>query len=520
MIARPPFTVAVAGATDGADAGMQVKYTSTPSGGTGPFSYLWDDNTTGATDFRTYSSPGSVRAYVTVTDLGSSGGSGGSSTTASSYSNYVTVIGSTTTAVSAPTAVYGQAVTLTATVSPNSPATGSPTGSVTFEDGGVTIGSGTLSGGTATASVTLPAGTHAITAVYGGATYWNGSSGNTSETITPAPLTIAATSQTQTYGFGGTSAALGTTGFTTAGLLGSDSVSGVTLSTNAPTSTSGNYTAGAYTLTPSAASGSGLSNYTITYTTGSLTVARKSAPITGVSADDKVYDGTTAATLDTDDASVSGAVSGDAVAVAGGSGTFATANVGTGITVTATGFGLSGADAANYTLSGQPSGLSADITPATLDITADDQEITYGDDVPDLTYEVDGLVGDDSVSGAPATTATSTSNAGDYAITQGTLTASSNYTLTFTAGTLTIDTAELEIVADDQEMTYGDPVPGLTYEAYGLVNGDAVSGTPTTTAASTSNVGDYSIDQGTLTASSNYDVEYIPGTLTIDPATC
>src|SRR5206468_12654809 len=38
----------------------------------------------------------------------------------------------------------GQAVTLTATVSPVAPATGTPTGSVTFKDGAATIGTGTL----------------------------------------------------------------------------------------------------------------------------------------------------------------------------------------------------------------------------------------------------------------------------------------------------------------------------------------------------------------------------------------
>ncbi len=49
----------------------------------------------------------------------------------------------------------------------------------------------------------------------------------------------------------------GTTGFTVAGLLGSDSVSSVNLATNASLSTSGNWNAGTWTITPSTASGLG-----------------------------------------------------------------------------------------------------------------------------------------------------------------------------------------------------------------------------------------------------------------------
>jgi Bacterial Ig-like domain (group 3)/Putative Ig domain/Calx-beta domain len=66
--------------------------------------------------------------------------------------------------------VYGQSTTFTATVIAVSPVTGTPSGTVTFEDAGVSIGSGTLSSGQATyATTALAVGTHSITAVYGGA---------------------------------------------------------------------------------------------------------------------------------------------------------------------------------------------------------------------------------------------------------------------------------------------------------------------------------------------------------------
>src|SRR5258708_7444757 len=63
----------------------------------------------------------------------------------------------------------GQAVTFTATASSSG---GTPTGTVTFKDGTVVLGSGTLSGGgiaTFTTS-TLALGNHSITASYAGAT--------------------------------------------------------------------------------------------------------------------------------------------------------------------------------------------------------------------------------------------------------------------------------------------------------------------------------------------------------------
>ena len=60
----------------------------------------------------------------------------------------------------------GQAVTFTATVTSSS---GTPTGSVTFNDGGAPIGTATLSGAVATFTIsTLTVGTHAITASYAG----------------------------------------------------------------------------------------------------------------------------------------------------------------------------------------------------------------------------------------------------------------------------------------------------------------------------------------------------------------
>ncbi len=86
-------------------------------------------------------------------------------------------------------------------------------------------------------------------------------------TVTPASLTITADNQSKVYG---TNANLGTTAFTTTGLLNSDTITGVTLASLGSPATA---SVGTYALTSSNATGAGLSNYTISYAAGDLSVA-------------------------------------------------------------------------------------------------------------------------------------------------------------------------------------------------------------------------------------------------------
>ena len=93
----------------------------------------------------------------------------------------VTAASTTITLVASPSATqYGDPVTLTATV------TSGATGTVSFYDGSVLLGTGAVSNGVATLTTsTLAAGTHTITAVYNGdATYASSQSG-------PATVTVA-----------------------------------------------------------------------------------------------------------------------------------------------------------------------------------------------------------------------------------------------------------------------------------------------------------------------------------------
>ncbi len=101
--------------------------------------------------------------------------------------------------------VYGQPLTLTATVSPAAPGAGVPAGTVTFLDGGATLGTATLGAdGQATfATATLGPGSHSIAASYAGDTNFIGSaSGSEGETVDPAVATsvVTASANPSVYG--------------------------------------------------------------------------------------------------------------------------------------------------------------------------------------------------------------------------------------------------------------------------------------------------------------------------------
>lgn len=121
-------------------------------------------------------------------------------------------------------------------------------------------------------------------------------------------------------------------------------------------------------------SGADAGKYTLSQPTGlTANITKKALTVTGATAQNKVWDGTTAATIT--GATLVGVISPDVVSVSGG-GTFAQSNAGTNITVTAN-LSLGGIDADNYSLT-QPAGLKADITKANPVFTTSTISITVG----------------------------------------------------------------------------------------------------------------------------------------------
>ncbi|WP_179412815.1 beta-propeller fold lactonase family protein [Mucilaginibacter sp. E4BP6] len=96
-----------------------------------------------------------------------------------------------------------------------------------------------------------------------------------------------------------------------------------------------------------------------------------------------------------------------------------------------------------------------------------------------------------------------------------------NYNVTYIPGDIIIDPAPLIITANNQTKTYGADDPELTISYSGFVNNEDVSVLSiqpiiNTTANTASPIGKYPIIVGSAEAP-NYDITYVPGTLTVIP---
>ncbi|ENN88534.1 Filamentous hemagglutinin outer membrane protein [Rhizobium freirei PRF 81] len=173
----------------------------------------------------------------------------------------------------------------------------------------------------------------------------------------------------------------------------------------------------------------------------------------------------------------------------------------------------------NYAIS--YTGADLTVSRRAITVAANNQSRAYGDANPTLTYAIGGagLVNGDALSGLLATSATGISNVDTYRITQGTLAASGNYDLSFTAADLTVNKRAITVAANNQSRVYGDANPALTYTigGAGLVNNDSLTGGLTTLATTASGVGNHAITQGTLAAFGNYDLTFIGGNLLVTP---
>src|SRR5207237_263594 len=108
----------------------------------------------------------------------------------------------------------------------------------------------------------------------------------------------------------------------------------------------------------------------------------------------------------------------------------------------------SGLTSANYTITYANGTLT--ITPAPLSVTADNKTKVYGQANPTFTVSYSGFVNGDTASSLGGTLTFSTpaaasSPVGSYAITPSGLT-SSNYTITFGNGTLTVAQRSVSVV--------------------------------------------------------------------------
>ena len=256
-------------------------------------------------------------------------------------------------------------------------------------------------------------------------------------TITRASLNAALTGTVGKVYDGNTSASVASANFSLSGLVHvGDDVSvtaasgtyasagvGTGIGVSASGLTLGGTKAGNYSLAASSISG----------TVGAITPAALSVTAADAA---KIY-GTVAGLNGTTGFSVAGLVDGDSVTsvALASEGTAATAGVG-GYAITAS--DALGTGVGNYTITYRPGTMT--VAPRPITVAANNAAMTAGAAVPPLTWTIAGgsLVNGDTLAGALATSATSSSGAGSYAILQGTLATSPNYTVTYVPGTLTV----------------------------------------------------------------------------------
>jgi hypothetical protein len=215
--------------------------------------------------------------------------------------------------------------------------------------------------------------------------------------------------------------------------------------------------------------GADAGNYSLALTTAvtSATISPVDLEVTA-SASNKVYDGATNATVTLSDDRITG----DDLTVTFASALFGDANAGNNKTVTVSGISLSGPDALNYTANSSDTD-QADITAKPLSVTASNVSKTYdGLAFSGGTVTYDGFANSENESALGGTLvlggdSQGAVNAGAYDITPSGLT-STNYSIDFVSGTLTINKADAVISVPDVTVTYDGNSHGVTGTAVGI----------------------------------------------------
>ena len=225
-------------------------------------------------------------------------------------------------------------------------------------------------------------------------------------------------------------------------------------------------------------------NYEDDTGTATVQINKKAVTVSGITAENKTYDGNTQAALVTTGASFDGIVSGDTLTVSA-TGAFSDANAANNKTVSITELTLGGTSADNYVLAqtGQQTSTTADIYQKAVTVTADNQSVS-------LNGNIDSSVGKATLGGAleghtlhsvtltPSSTANITTNGtitpSNAAIYSGTNDVTDNYEINYASGVLTVTSvpASVTTLPSANNRTYDKTEQPLLNN-----NGVAVGGT-------------------------------------------
>ena len=260
--------------------------------------------------------------------------------------------------------------------------------------------------------------------------------------ITPKPATVTAVSKTKIYG----SADPALT-YTSSGLVGSDSLEGEL--TRATGENVGSYAIKIGTLSAGP-------NYSVSFTGDSMSITPKAVAVVAAPKSKMYRWGDPILTYTSSGLLGSDSIRGDLTRVSGENVGLYEIRIGT----------LSAGD--NYSLN--YTAASLEITPQPLTVTAVAKTKVYGSTDPALTYTSSGLVGSDSLSGA--LTRTAGENVGSYDILVGTLSAGTNYTLSYTGASLGITASSLSSsainITPPSSLVYDGTGKGHTASASGV----------------------------------------------------
>jgi hypothetical protein len=221
--------------------------------------------------------------------------------------------------------------------------------------------------------------------------------------------------------------------------------------------------------------------------------------------------------------SLTGVVAGDGISVSYSTTATPTSRAGGLYSITAT---LNDPESrlGNYLVTNTPATLT--ITQAPLTVTVNSASSVYGAAFPVFTGSLSGVVPGDGITATYSSAATPTSPIGsNYPITASLNDPNnklSNYTISNVPGSLSIAPAALAVAVNPASSVYGAPLPAFTGSLTGVVPGDGITASYSTTATPTSTPGGSYRITATLDDPNNkignYGVTVTPGQLTITKA--
>ncbi|HLJ26239.1 MAG TPA: glycosyl hydrolase family 28 protein [Candidatus Angelobacter sp.] len=197
----------------------------------------------------------------------------------------VTIVSTTTSLAASPNpVVYGNPITLKATVTSSG---GTPVGKISFLDGPTLLSTVTLDGaGTATFTTSpLVAGAHSITASYAGGSGFEASSTTQNVPVTPALLTITADNKTMVFG-----SPVPALTFTPTGFVNGDTAAVLSGSPQLSTPATSNSPVGVYPITVAGGTLTA-ANYTFALVNGTLTITPATPTVKVICPADVDHDG-------------------------------------------------------------------------------------------------------------------------------------------------------------------------------------------------------------------------------------